>query len=93
MKRFMLLHFGFEQPTPEIMKAWQSWFELISEKQVDQGGFSGGREISREGTRDLPWDRECITGYNIIEAESLDDAVKLAQGNPFISSIRVYELR
>lgn len=89
----MLLHFGFEQPTPEIMKAWQSWFELISEKQVDQGGFSGGREISREGTRDLPWDRECITGYNIIEAESLDDAVKLAQGNPFISSIRVYELR
>jgi len=93
VKRFMFLHFGFEQPTPEIMKAWEGWFELISEKQVDQGGFSGGRELSREATKDLPWNRTSITGYNIIEAESLDAAVKLAQSNPFISSIRVYELR
>lgn len=22
MKKFMLLHFGFEKPTPEIMEAW-----------------------------------------------------------------------
>lgn len=42
MKKFMFLHFGFEKPTPEIMKAWQAWFESISDRQVDQGGFSGG---------------------------------------------------
>ncbi len=36
---------------------------------------------------------ESITGYNIIEAESLDAAEKLAQSNPFIASIRVYEMR
>jgi hypothetical protein len=41
----MFLHFGFENPTPEIMKAWRAWFASISEKQIDQGGFSGGREI------------------------------------------------
>lgn len=93
MKKFMLLHFGFEQPTPEIMDAWRSWFETISDKQLDQGGFAGGREISSNGTKDLPWDRNSITGYNIIEAQSLDEAEKLAQSNPFISSIRVYELR
>jgi hypothetical protein len=93
MKKFMYLHFGFEKPTPEIMMAWQAWFDSIADKQVEQGGFSGGREISKKGTRDLPWDRESITGYNIIEAESLDAAEKLAQGNPFISSIRIYEIR
>lgn len=93
MKKFMLLHFGFEKPTPEIMEAWQAWFESIADKQVEQGGFSGGREISKSGTRDLPWDMESITGYNIIEAESLDAAVELAQGNPLIASIRIYELR
>lgn len=93
MKRFMFLHFGFEKPTPEIMNAWKTWFESISDIQVDQGGFSGGREISKNGTRELPWDTESITGYNIIEAESLDAAEKLGQSNPFISSIRIYEMR
>lgn len=89
----MFLHFGFEKPTPEIMVAWKAWFKSISDRQVEQGGFGGGREISKNGTRDLPWNMESITGFNIIEAESLDAAEKLAQGNPFISSIRIYELR
>ena len=93
MKKFMFLHFGFEKPTPEIMGVWKAWFESISDKQIDQGGFSNGREISKSGTRDLPWDMECITGYNIIEAESLEAAEKLAESNPFIASIRIYELR
>ena len=93
MKKFMLLHFGFEQPTPEIMAAWGKWFESIADKQVAQGGFSAGREISKEGTKDLPWGSDSITGYNIIEAENLDAAVQIAQGNPFIASIRIYEIR
>lgn len=93
MKKFMFLHYGFEKPTPEIMRAWETWLESISAKQLDQGGFSGGREISKNGTQDLPWNMESITGYNIIEAESLDAAEKLAQSNPFIASIRIYELR
>ncbi|WP_027157070.1 YciI family protein [Methylobacter luteus] len=93
MKKFMFLHYGFEKPTPEIMRAWETWLESISAKQLDQSGFSGGREISKNGIRDLPWNMESITGYNIIEAESLDAAEKLAQSNPFIASIRVYELR
>jgi len=93
MKKFMFLHFGFEKPTPEIMGAWKAWFASIADKQIEQGGFTGGREISHNGTKDLPWNRESITGYNIIEAENLDAAEKLAQGNPFIASIRIYELR
>lgn len=93
MKRFMFLHFGFERPTPEIMGAWQEWFESIADKQVGRGGFSGGREISRSGTEDLPWGMESMTGYNIVEAEDLDAAVRMAQKCPYIASIRVYEIR
>jgi hypothetical protein len=93
MKKFMILHFGFEKPTPAIMEAWGQWFESIADKQVDQGGFSGGREISQSGTKDLPWGMESITGYNIIEAEDLDAAEAIAQDNPYIASIRVYEIR
>ena len=75
------------------MGAWNKWFESIADKVVDQGGFSGGREISDAGTKDLPWGMESITGYNIITAESLDEAVQIAQSNPYIASVRVYEMR
>lgn len=93
MKKFMILHFGFEKPTPEIMGAWGKWFEMIGDKMVDQGGFhGGGREISKSGTKELPMGMESITGFNIINAENLDDAEKIAQENPFIASVRVYEI-
>ena len=92
MKKFMLLHFGFEKPTPEIMAQWVKWFESVADRTVDQGGFRNGREISRDGTADLPMGMESITGYSILEAESLEEAEKLAGSNPFIASIRIYEI-
>jgi len=89
----MLLHFGFEKPTPEIMEAWNKWFALVADKSVENGGFHGGaREISHDGTKDLPMAMDSITGYSIINAENIDEAEKLAQENPFIASIRVYEI-
>ena len=93
MKKFMLLHVGFEPPTPEIMDAWNAWFASIADRQVDQGGFAGGLELSDEGTKDLPWGPDCYTGYNIIEAADLDEAEKMASDNPWITAIRVYEIR
>jgi hypothetical protein len=89
VKRFLILHYGFERPTPEIMKAWSEWFESITDVNIDQGGFVSGREISSSGTVDLPWGMESITGYNIIEAEDLDEAERVARENPFVASIRV----
>ena len=93
MKKFMLLHYGFVKPTPEIMAAWGKWFESIADKTVDKGGhFNAAREISHAGTKDLPLGIDSITGYTVINAENLDAAEKIAQGNPFIASIRVYEI-
>ena len=93
MKTFMYLHVGFEQPSPEVMHQWKAWFASIADRQLAQQGFACGREISKNGARDLPWDGDCLTGYNIIEAESMEEAERLAEGNPYISSIRIYELR
>ena len=93
MKNFVFLSFGFETPTPEIMAAWGKWFESIADKVVEKGGqFVDGREISHDGTRNLPLAKDSITGYTVIQAENLDEAEKIARGNPFIASIRVYEL-
>ena len=93
MKKFMLLHFGFKKPSPEIMEAWGNWFKSIADKTVENGGLWGAaREISQAGTKDLPLGMESITGYTIIKAENLDEAEKIARDNPFIASIRVYEV-
>lgn len=92
MKQFYLLHYGFETPTPEIMESWGKWFNDIQGCVVDMGRhFSHGREISKDGVRELPLGAGSITGYTVIEAENIDEAEKIARSNPFIESIRVYE--
>ena len=74
MKKFMLLHYGFEQPTPEIMERWQKWFAAVADRTVEHGGLRNGREVAHAGTADLPMGPASLTGYSIIHAESLDEA-------------------
>ena len=93
MKNYLILHYGFEKPTPEDMAAWEKWFELIADKQVEKKGLLGGREISHSGTKDLPFTKDSITGYTIIQAESLDEAEKIVRECPIVHSTRVYEMR
>ena len=93
MKKFLFVHYGFERPTPEIMAAWGKWFESMKENTIDSFGFSGGREISKAGTKRLPLGPESITGISIVSADSLAEAEKMARSNPYISSIRVYDVR
>jgi hypothetical protein len=35
---------------------------------------------------------ESITGFTIVKAGSLGDAEEMARSNPYISSIRIYEV-
>jgi hypothetical protein len=92
MKKFVILTYGFEQPTKEIMNAWGAWFASIGDKMVDMGGpFGGGKEISRTGDRDLPLGKESLTGYVVINAESLSEAETVARNCPMIHSVQVYE--
>ncbi len=92
MKNYMILHCGFEKPTPEEMGRWNKWFESVADKQIDRGGFRGGREISHSGTVDLPFAKDSITGYTVIRAEDLDDAEKIARECPIVASTRIYEI-
>lgn len=88
----MLLHVGFETPTPEIMQKWGSWFQASAGCTVENVGSRNGREISKTGVRDLEMGPDALTGYTIINAENLNEAEEIARSNPFTSGIRVYEL-
>ena len=92
MKKFIFLHVGFETPTDEIKKAWMAWFTKHSDKFTDSGNpFMPGKEVTATGVKDLSHDKNAITGYSIIKAESMEEAVKIAQDCPIITSMRVYE--
>lgn len=93
MKKYVLLHCGFEQPTPEVMEAWGKWFQSISDRTVENIGFGAAREISSAGAQELPWGPDSITGCSIITADDLDEAERIASECPFVASIRVYEVR
>jgi hypothetical protein len=92
MKKFVIFHYGFETPTPQIMDAWNKWFASLGDKIVDPGSPLGnGREISRSGTKNLPMGSDALTGYTVINADSMDAAEQIAKGCPMITSVRVYE--
>ena len=93
MKKFVLLTVGFTQPTPEIMESWNQWFKSIKETIVDQIGLSNGKKVTKKGITELPMDKDAITGYVVIKAENMNEAIKIAQMCPMITSIKVYEVR
>ena len=92
MKNFMILHYGFTPPTPEIMEEWNAWFEKITDREVTKGHFPHGREITASGMKELPMAADSITGYTIIKAADIAEAEEIASECPFILGTTVYEI-
>ena len=92
MKKFVLLTVGYSQPTPKIMESWTKWFKSIEDKIVDQIGLRNGKEVTKKDITELPMNKDAITGYLVINVENLDEAIKIAQSCPMITSTKVYEV-
>ena len=92
MKKFLILHYGFEPPTPEIMAEWNAWFEKVADIVVEKGHLPAGSDISPSGITQLPMASDSITGYTMITAEDLAQATEIAAACPFILGTRVYEI-
>ena len=69
------------------------WFKSIEDKITDQVGLGDGKEVTKKSIRDLPMDEDAITGYLVINAENLDEATRIAQNCPMVTSTKVYEVR
>ncbi len=94
MKKFVFLFIGFTKPTPKIMQSWMQWFKSVEDKIVDMGnGLGPGREITKNGTTELPMDLDAVTAYMVFNAENINEAEKIARSCPMITSVKVYEVR
>ena len=68
----------------EGMKEWQAWVEKCGDALVEMGSPLGqGVSMTRSG--DSPTDaKDGVTGYSIVRADTLDDALTLLQGHPHL---------
>jgi hypothetical protein len=85
----------------QTMGQIKTWFEGLTAKGLVKGGqplASEGRTVSGKGGRtvsDGPFaeSKETIGGYTIVLADSLDEAVKIAQGCPPLAYGNTVEVR
>jgi len=87
MANFLLLYSGGGVPEGEaaekqVMEAWGQWFGKLGDAVVDGGNPTTpeSKTISSDGSvTDSPAQ---VTGYSIIDANSLADAAEKAKGCP-----------
>jgi hypothetical protein len=72
-----------DEQMAEVMGAWNAWAGKVGDGMVDFGTpLAGGVRVTADGST-APSDRE-VVGYSIIEADSADAALALAQGHPHL---------
>ena len=92
MKKFVLMTIGFIPPTEEIMAQWMEWFESLQDIMVDQVGLYNGRDVVGDDVVELDMGKDAITGYLVINAKGMDEAVAIAKRCPAVTSTKVYEV-
>src|SRR6266571_9191083 len=102
MANFVLLYSGGSMPESEaeeaaVLQAWGAWFGKLGSDLVDGGNpFAPQvKHIATNGTVSDGPVGSLATGYSIIKADSLGEAVEKARGCPLLGSgngqITVYE--
>ncbi len=93
MSKFLFLYKGYMTPTPEIGQAWMNWFDVHAHRMIDSGNpMTGGVEVTPDVTVAIEPGPDSLTGYSILNADTMDEAVEIARSNPMITSVIVYEL-
>ena len=98
MGKYLLFYKGGSQPQSEeeskaVMDSWIAWFSDLGPAVVDAGNpFGPSKSIAPDGT--VGSENSGGTGYSVISAESLDEAVEKSKSCPQLSAggtVEVYE--
>jgi hypothetical protein len=104
MARFMLVYKGeatdmadmTEEEAGAVMAKWAAWMQKVGSAMTDLGTpFGPGSSLVDDGSTGTA---TSLTGYSIVEADSMDGARALADGHPYLSegqgnyAIDIFEL-
>jgi len=88
--KFLLAYHGGGMPESQeeqakVMAAWGAWFGSAGGAITDPGNpVSQSRTIAPDGSVSQGGGANPVSGYSLLEAESLDAAVAIAQGCPVL---------
>lgn len=101
MTKYLLTYHGGDQPSSKeegerVTQSWIDWLGGLGKSVVEPGNpTTVAKTIAPSGKVSDGGGANPVTGYTILEAKSLDDAVKLAKGSPQLKangSIEVSEI-
>ena len=98
MSKYLFVYHGGKKPesdaeVAEVLDAWGTWLGGMGGAVVDGGNPVGmSTTINPDGSVTDNGGANPASGYGIIEADSLDDAVAKAQGCPILKSEGSVEL-
>lgn len=92
MAKFMVIYTGGTgmAATPEeqqqIMAEWGAWYGKMGPSIVDGGSpFGASNHITSDGTQSGPLSQPAVTGYTIIESDSLESATAACADHPHLN--------
>ena len=92
MAKYLFIYHGGKHPeseeeVAEVLDAWGSWLGCMGAAVVD-GGNPVGRSstVNPDGTVTENGGANPATGYGLIEAADLDDAIAKARGCPILTA-------
>ena len=101
MGNFVLVYTGgmgmdmSEEEAAAAMSDWTAWYGKMGEAIVDGGKpFGASKKVTASSVSDGAVSSPPATGYTVISADSLDDAVSKIDGHPHIKyggEVTVYE--
>ena len=98
MANYLLLYHGGGMPESEearsrSMEAWGEWMKQAGDNLVNAGNpCSAVQTVSQAGVAAFSGER--VTGYSIVKADTMEDALTCAQMVPLVAeggSVDVYE--
>lgn len=100
MTNFMIAYFGGKQPTTKDegkahMEKWRVWIKGLGDAVVNPGTPLPISKIITSHTVEEDNDPNSMKGFAIIKAETIEEAVKIAQSDPFLAmggTIRISQM-
>jgi len=95
MGKFVYVYYAGSESDGGSNEEWMEWFGQLGKKIVDPGNpfHEGGQAVNKDGVmavKEMP-----ATGYSIIEASDMEEAVEMAKGCPLVGAkngaVCVYE--
>ena len=98
MAKYLFVYHGGENPkseeeVAEVLDAWGNWFGTMGAAVIDGGNPVGqSYTVNGDGSVTDNGGANPASGYSLIEAGDLDDAVAKAKGGPILEANGTVEL-